>query len=194
MARALCSWQQRWDDPRREYRTLYCAQRPETCLVEVLADLRPNTRMLVDLADVMGETAELLQAAGVVEPSWRAVHALQSARPLLGGELADVEGLVLRRELERRHAALLAAHDMDHLNISEIRSQTRTVTQTIGRHLYEDGYAGVAFSSNLDGHRCFALFEGRAELQPDGEALAMSEDLAILRAVCSQLGLRLLDV
>jgi len=122
------------------------------------------------------------------------VNALQSARPRLRGELADVEDLVLRGELERRHAALLAAHGMEHLNISEIRSQTRTVTQTIGRQLYEDRYAGVAFSSNLDGRRCFALFEGRAELQPVGEALAMSEDLAMLRAVCAQLGLRLLDV
>lgn len=194
MARTLCSFQQRWDDPRREYRTLYCAQRPETCLIEVLADLRPDTRMLADLDEVMGETAELLEAAGVVEPSWRAAHALQSARPQLRGTLADVEDLVLRTELERRHAALLAAHGMEHLNISEIRSQTRTVTQTIGRHLYEQGYAGVAFSSNLDDGPCFALFEGRTELHPVGEALAMSEDLAILRAVCAQLGLRLLDI
>lgn len=193
MPRALGSWQQRWDDPRREYRTLYCAERPETCLVEVLADLRPNTRMLVDLAELMGKTAELLEAAGVVEPSWRRLHALQSARPQLGGELADVEDLGLRSELERRHAALLAAHGMEHLNISDIRSRTRTVTQTIGRQLYEDGYAGVAFSSNLDGRPCFALFEGRAQLHPLGEPLPLSEDLAILRAVCAQLGLRLLD-
>jgi len=29
-------------------------------------------------------------------------------------------------------------------------------------------YAGVAFSSNLDSRPCFALFEGRGELQPLG--------------------------
>ena len=92
----LCSWQQRWDDPRREHRTLYCAARPETCLVEVLADLRPNTKMLAELAELMGESPELLQAAGAVEPSWRALHALQAARPVLDGELADVEALGLR--------------------------------------------------------------------------------------------------
>jgi hypothetical protein len=103
--------------------------------------------------------------------------------------------LGLRSELERRYAGLLAAHGIEHLNISEIRSRTRTVTQTIGRHLYENGHAGVAFfSSNLDSRPCFALFEGRAELQPLGEALPMSGEHAILRAVCAQLGLRLLDV
>ncbi len=194
MPRELCSWQQRWDDPRREYRTLYCAARPETCLVEVLADLRPNTKMLAELAELMGESPELLQAAGAVESRWRVLHALQAARPMLDGELADVEELSLRSELERRYASLLAAHGIEHLNISEIRSRTRTITQTIGRHLYENGYAGVAFSSNLDSRPCFALFEGRAELQPLGEPLPMSGEHAILRAVCAQLGLRLLDV
>jgi len=79
VARALCSWQERWDDPRREYRTLYCAQRPETCLIEVLADLRPNTSMLADLGGVMGESAELLDAAGVVESSWRERPAVRAS-------------------------------------------------------------------------------------------------------------------
>ena len=192
MARQFCSWQQRWDDPRREYRTLYCAEQPETCLAEVLADLRPNTAMLTELAQLMGESPELLEAAGTVNPDWRRLHSLQAARPLLRGELADVEDLRLRADLERRHASLLAAHGMDHLNISEIRSRTRTVTQTIGRHIYNDGYSGVAFSSNVDGRPCFALFEGRAELQPIGEPLPMTDDLPVLSVVCAQFGLRLL--
>ncbi len=192
MARQFCSWQQRWDDPRREYRTLYCAEQPETCLAEVLADVRPNTTMLTELAELMGESPELLEAAGTVNPGWRRLRSLQAARPRLRGELADVEDLRLRGEIEHRYAGLLAAHDMDHLNISEIRSRTRTLTQTIGRHLYDEGYAGVAFSSNIDGRPCFALFEGRAELQQFGEPLPMTNDLPVLSAVCAQLGLRLL--
>lgn len=190
MARQFCSWQQRWDDPRRAYRTLYCAGQPGTCIAEVLADLRPNTTMLAELAELMGESPELLEAAGMVDPGWRALHSLQAARPLLDGELADVEDLHMRAELERRHTSLLAAHGMDRLNISEIRSRARTVTQTIARHLYDDGYAGVAFSSNIDGQPCFALFEGRAELLPIGEPLPMTDDLPILSLVCARLGLR----
>ena len=98
----------------------------------MLADLRPNTKMLAELAELMGESPELLQAAGVVEPSWQALRALQAARPVLDGELADVEDLGLRGEFERRHASLLAAHGIEHLNISEIRSRSRTVTQKTG--------------------------------------------------------------
>jgi len=172
---------------------LYCAEHPETCLAEVLADLRPSTKMLADLAGVMGQVPDVTAAAGVVEPSWRHVHALQAARPRLDGELADVEQLALRIELERRHARLLASHGMEQLNISEIRSRTRIVTQTIGRDLYERGHAGVAFSSNVDGEPCFALFEGRAELEPAAEPIPMADDVAVLRDVCARLGLVLVD-
>jgi len=77
---------------------------PETCLVEVLATW-PEHKMLAELAELMGESPELLQATGTVERSWRALHALQTARPVLDGELADVEDLGLRSELERRYAA-----------------------------------------------------------------------------------------
>lgn len=193
MPRALCSFKQRWDDPWREYRTLYCAARPETCLIEVLADLRPNTKMLAELAEVMGESPELLEAAGTVGASWRASHALLAGHPIFDGELADVEDLGVRLALQHRHASLLSEHGIEHLNISEIRSPNRLVTQTIGRDLYESGFAGLAFRSNLDGHPCFALFEGRAELEPLGELLMMSDESAILRGLCAKLGLRLLD-
>ena len=38
----LYQFNHRFDDTRRRFRTLYCAQSPETCLREVLADFRPN--------------------------------------------------------------------------------------------------------------------------------------------------------
>jgi len=39
---------------------------------------------------------------------------------------------------------------------------------------------------------CAGRLEGRAELEPVGQPLPMSDELASLRAVCVQLGLRLL--
>lgn len=189
--RDLSSWQHRWDDPRRQYRTLYCAEQPETCLAEVLADLRPSTKTLADLTAVMGEIPDLRDAAGTVTAAWRAAHVLQAARPRLDGPLADVEQLDVRVDLERRHAALLAAHGMDHLDLSELRSRTRIVTQTISRDLYERAYSGVAFASNIDGRRCFALFEGRATLEAEGAPIALHHDLEALRTVTAELGLRL---
>ena len=47
--RERCSWNHRFDDSKRRFRTLYCAIRPETALREVLADLRRNSDELVCL-------------------------------------------------------------------------------------------------------------------------------------------------
>ncbi|MBV9279481.1 MAG: RES domain-containing protein [Chloroflexi bacterium] len=44
LPRNLASWQNRFDDVHRRFRTLYVAHEPVTCLREVLADLRPNTK------------------------------------------------------------------------------------------------------------------------------------------------------
>ena len=90
-----CSWEHRFDDPERRYRTLYGAQ-----------------------------------------------HLLE--------------------ELATRHATLLAEHGMAQLNISEIRSKSRPVTQAISRDLYERGAAGLLFRSNQDDKPCVVLLEGRA--------------------------------
>jgi RES domain len=38
----LYEFSHRFDDIHRRFRTLYCAENPETALREVLADLRPN--------------------------------------------------------------------------------------------------------------------------------------------------------
>lgn len=53
-------------------------QRPETCLIEVLADLRPDTRMLADLDEVMGEALAISEDLAIL----RAVCA-QLGLPLL---------------------------------------------------------------------------------------------------------------
>jgi hypothetical protein len=113
----------------------------------------------------------------------------------LDGPLTDVDDPATRTALERAHAALLAEHGMDHLDISEVRSRTRVVTQRIGRALYEDGAAGVRFGSNLDDRPCFAVFEARGRLVavPDEPPLLLTADLPVLVQVCDEYGLRLVD-
>jgi alkylhydroperoxidase/carboxymuconolactone decarboxylase family protein YurZ len=44
--RPLCSWNHRFDDTERRFRTIYCAEHPETSLREVLADFHPNLAAL----------------------------------------------------------------------------------------------------------------------------------------------------
>lgn len=194
MPRAYCGWQHRWDDPRRQYRTLYCAAQAITCLREVLADLRPNTRMLADMQATVGRDAALATLAGTVTAEFQRERVLVLAKLELDGELIDVDEPATRHQLEQRHAALLSAHGMDHLDIAAIRGRTRIVTQTIGRSLYEAGAGGVAFGSNHDDQPCYALFEGHAQLQADPhkhkEPLELTPELDILQQVCDEWGLR----
>jgi hypothetical protein len=188
----LCSWQNRWDDPRRAYRTLYAARDAITCLREVLADLRPDTTMLAELRELFGRDAGLEAAAGTVPEEFRRERVLAPAAMVLDGELVDVDAPGTRAGLEREHAAMLAEHGMRHLDVAEVRSRTRVVTQHIGRTLYEQGAAAIAFGSNLDDRPCYAVFEARGHLEPgDAAPLELTDDLPELVAVCDEYGLRL---
>jgi RES domain len=159
----------------------------------VLADLRPNTAMLAELEELFGPDAAVSAAAGAVSQEWRAARVLAPATLGLDGALTDVDDPAARTALERAHAALLAEHGMAHLDISEVRSRTRVVTQHIGRALYEAGAAGVRFGSNLDDRPCFAVFEARGRLVavPAEPPLRLTTDLAILVQVCAEYGLHL---
>jgi len=104
--------------------------------------------------------------AGRITWEWRVRNALVEAVIVADGEFVDLDDVDVRTELETRHAHLLAGHGMPHIDIGQVRSKTRVVTQTIARSLYDDGFAGVRFRSNLDDRECFALFEGHATLDP----------------------------
>ena len=163
-----------------------------TCLREVLADLRPNAKAIAELKELFGDDTPALRGVGEVAAEWRDAHLLCPALAVSRHEFCDLDAeVVLRNELEHELALLLAMHDMDHLDIAQVRSRDRIVTQTVGRELYERRYAGVRFGSNLDDRPCYALFEGRAELHGDGEPLELSPDLEPLRQVCDEFGLRM---
>lgn len=157
----------------------------------MLADLRPNAAALAEWADLFGGTgAEEARLAGVVSWAWRERTSLAEATVAGGGDLADLDDVRLRAELERRHAPLVAASGLEHLDVSAVRSRSRIVTQAVSRSLYEDGFAGIRFHSNLDDEECFALFEGRAWLeQTDRAPEPMTEDAPELLQAASDFGL-----
>jgi hypothetical protein len=157
----------------------------------VLADLRPDTAMLAELEELFGPDAALTAAAGTVSEEFRRERVLAPAELVLDGELVDVDDPATRAELEREHAAMLAEHGMAHLDVAEIRSRTRVVTQHIGRTLYERGAAAIRFGSNLDDRPCYAVFEARGRLAPRGDTVELAADLPELVAVCDEYGLRL---
>jgi hypothetical protein len=154
----------------------------------VLADLRPNAAALAEFARVFGDAASI--PAGEISRAWRRRHALGPASIALdGGALVDLDDIPSRERLARQHARLLAAHHMQHLDISEVRSRSRPVTQAISRSLYDEGAAGVRFRSNLDDQPCTALFEGRGRLEPAGAPIPLTRDVPELLQVCAEYAL-----
>jgi hypothetical protein len=171
---SLCSWNHRFDDIERRFRTIYCAENPETSLREVLADFRPNLAALQALADAMGDDA-LADLPEPVTARWREEHLLAPAQMVLDGELVDLTEPDVRAGIEALRRELLVENGLEHLDLHEITSRRRVVTQTIAGELFDGGAAAVRFPSRLDGLPALALFEGRAELLEAGEPIALTD-------------------
>jgi hypothetical protein len=156
----LCAWNHRFDDARRRFRTVYCAERPETSLREVLADLRPNLKARRAFAEAFGAAALGDLPAAPVTARWREEHLLAPAELVLDGELIDLSGPAVRTDLEQRHAGLLVEHGLAHLDLHEITARRRVVTQTIAADLFDRCNAGaLRFPSRLDGQPALVVFE-----------------------------------
>jgi len=157
-----------------------------TALRETLQDLRPDTRTRADYQSLFG----VEPPTPIVSRQWRADRRIARARIAAEcDEVVDLEDLGVRRRLEERHAALLAAHGMRHLDLSELRSDQRIVTQTIALELRAEGKAGVAYNSKLDGERCIAIFEGRTSITRYGSHRQIAADDPDLLAAITRWGL-----
>jgi hypothetical protein len=157
----LYGFNHRFDDIHRRFRTLYFAELPETCLREVLADFRPNLAARQRHIERYGpDTAEDFPDTPVTA-QWRVQHVLVAAMVRLDGPLIDLNDVTTRQEIEDRHAELLLDYELRHLDLHEITTSRRPVTQTIAAELFDRGAAAVRFPSRLDGNACVALFEGR---------------------------------
>jgi hypothetical protein len=171
-----CSWNHRFDDPQRRFRTLYCAIEAETALREVLTDLRRDTREVANYLAALGAEASADLPAQEITADWRRQNVFVGCRINADGEMLDLTDPAVRHEMEIRHAALLAAHGMEHLDITEITLPRRSVTREIAANAYDAlGCAGIRFPSRLDGLPCFALFEGRSRLEALDDPLPLTD-------------------
>lgn len=184
----VLSWKNRFDHPDKLFRTLYCAEHPRTAFREVLANFRPNAKARAEYRDLFGTDLP----APRISAGWRDTKVLtRGTLELLRGDLADLDEPTLRLQFARAHATLLARLEVDHLDIAQIRSKDRALTQALTRFLAERGAAGVLYGSNLDDQPCAALFEGRARLSPlvGCEPDPLTRDHPDLKAVCEEFGL-----
>ena len=93
----------------------------------------------------------------------------------LDGPLIDLTDVPTRQWIENRHAELLLEYDLQHLDLHEITTSRRAVTQTIAADLYDQGVSAVRFPSRLDGDACIALFEGRGAISSAGDPIALTD-------------------
>jgi hypothetical protein len=171
----ICEYSHRFDDLRHRFRTVYIAELPETCLRETLADFRPKLSAIRNFQREMGDEAVQELAAQSITTAWRREHVLAPLRLKLDGPIYDLTDIAQRRSIEEKHSPLLLEHDMQHLDLHEITTGRRVVTQTIAGGLYEEGVAAVRFPSHLDGNPCIAVFEGRGELDHQGPIVALTD-------------------
>jgi hypothetical protein len=171
----LYEFSHRFDDIYGRFRTLYCAELPETCLREVLADFRPNLGALRRHVERYGPEAAQDFTPEPVTAQWRVQHVLVPVVLRLDGPLIDLTDVPTRQEIEDRHLELLLEHDLHHLDLHEITTSRRAITQTIAADLFDRGAGAVRFPSRLDGDACVALFEERGTASPAGDPIALTD-------------------
>jgi hypothetical protein len=126
----LYSFNHRFDDIHRRFRTLYCAELPETCLREVLADFRPNLGAMRRHVERYGPSASEDFTPAPVTARWRAQHVLVPVVLRLDGPLIDLTDVPTRQKIEERHVELLVEHGLEHLDLHEITISRRAITRS----------------------------------------------------------------
>ncbi|WP_343602226.1 RES domain-containing protein [Mycobacterium sp.] len=135
----LFQFSHRFDDIYRRFRTVYCANVAKTCLREVLADVRPNLGALRRHVERYGPEAAQDFAEKPVTAQWRIQHVLVPTVLKLDGPLIDLTDVSTRQEIEDRHVELLLEYGLQHLDLHEITTSRRAVTQTIAADLFDRG-------------------------------------------------------
>jgi hypothetical protein len=135
----LYAFNHRFDDLHHRFRTLYCAEFPETALREVLADFRPNLAAQRRHIERYGPEAAQDFVAEPVTAQWRSQHVLVPVTLQLDGPLIDLTDVPTRQEVEDRHLDLLLEYGLQHLDLPEITTRRRPITQTIAADLVRPG-------------------------------------------------------
>lgn len=178
--RAGYEFSHRFDDRDRRWRTVYCAWTPETALREVLADMRPNAATLARFLRRYGPEAAVELATRPITRAWRQSSVLAPVHIALepGADVLDLTDAQEVRRLEAVHAELLVEHGMGRLDLHEITTRRREVTQAIATSAYDEEHAGaIRYPSSIDlaGTPCYALLEGRARLELAGDVVSLTD-------------------
>lgn len=151
----------RWDDPGGRFRTLYVADQLLGCLLEVLADFRPDLQLAADLAGIDDDEDYPTAPGGTVPVSWLTPRTIGQA--IMSGRFADVRTAVTVAVLRDRFGPAAARSGLTDLDAAALKMRApRSLTQTITGWLYQlvPPLDGVCFGSRHDDRMTmWAIFE-----------------------------------
>lgn len=154
----------RWDDRLGNFRTVYAGMSPLACLLEVLADFRPDQTLVLELDTIVEDdhdgTLYPTIRPGELPYAWLEPRLATTAR--LIGTFCVVTAAESIAALRPRFIALaheVALHDFDAAALKDGRA--RTLTQAVATHLHAaTNVAGVRFESRYgDDLMLWAIFE-----------------------------------
>jgi hypothetical protein len=170
----------RFDDPRGDFRVVYCATERAAAFGETLARYRRSMSLLALMKNVVDDEESIEEAlGGLVDPSderrgvvpadWRFKRQMGSTvldASLEFAAIAEPESVAHLRSALAPIATMVGLADFD---LSAIFSSERNLTQHCARYIYDlhNGqgvplFAGIRYPSRMNSHwTCWAIFEDR---------------------------------
>ncbi len=150
----------RWDDPQREFRSLYTSASPIGAIIERVQDLQPQQSQLKWLESFRPEPGLRLPAYGVVPADYLENVYLCRMALADGGVFLDVEDSEVLAYLRHEHAALAQDLGQQGFTLAAIFGEDTELTRAIARTAYDYGYAGITATSKLGiPHENWTIFE-----------------------------------
>lgn len=199
---------QRWDDSKHEFRTVYAAENAYGCFVETLAHFRPDPAVVDELSKIHVDAADAAAfpsaQPGEVPRNWVDTRLLSSAT--VDGLYCDVTTAQTVAAFRPHFLTLSRQLGLADFDAAAIKSaKPRTLTQNIASWLYraeaepDHLWDGVNFASRHgDDLRMWAIFERPGD-QPFSQRLTILTEKEIprshpqLRAAFELHGLRWVD-
>lgn len=155
----------RWNSQRGNFGVVYFGSTWVCCFGEVLQALRPTTPMIQIVKEEWADLGFMM--CGKVEAAWRHRRTMVSVSINDPRPFVDIEHPDTHEVLTKRMAGVLAALDVDRLDVAVVRGADRRVTRSVSQWLHdqEDAlgnrlYAGVRYLSKIDTDwECWAVFD-----------------------------------
>lgn len=168
----------RWDDPRREFRSLYTASSSQGAFIETLQDLRPNLSFFAGLAAIELEPGEELPAyceldASYFDNLYACEIAIQS-QPIPFIDIVNVEVIGIMRST---FAGLATDLGLRAIDAATMLGPNRELTQAFARAVWEPGYAGIVSPCVL-GHP----YQNWTVFESGHETNAFRAELTVIKA------------